>query len=193
MKLNSQYWEERYQKNEIGWDVGTISIPLKDYVDQIQDKTIKILIPGAGNSYEFEYLINNGFQNVFVLDFAQSPLDNIQKRVANCSTNQLIKSDFFEHEKKYDLIIEQTFFCALDPSLRKDYVQKMKKLLNPKGKIVGLFFQFPLTEIGPPFGGSIEEYISIFENDFYLKTLETAHNSIKPREGKELFFIFTKK
>lgn len=193
MKLNSQYWEERYKKNEIGWDVGTISIPLKDYIDQIQDKTIKILIPGAGNSHEFEYLIDNGFQNIFVLDFAQSPLDNIRKRVPNCNTNQLIKSDFFEHESNYDLIIEQTFFCALDPSLRKDYVQKMKSLLNPKGRIIGLLFQFPLTEAGPPFGGSKEEYISLFEKDFNLKTLETAHNSIKPREGNELFFIFTKK
>jgi SAM-dependent methyltransferase len=193
MKLNSNYWEERYQKNEIGWDVGTISTPLKEYIDQIEDKSIKILIPGAGNSHEFEYLITKGFHNVFVLDFAQSPLDNIQKRMPNCNTNQLIKSDFFEHEGTYDLIIEQTFFCALDPSLRKDYVQKMKELLNPNGKLVGLLFQFPLTEVGPPFGGSKQEYVSIFENDFHLKTFETAHNSIKPREGNELFFIFTKK
>lgn len=193
MKLNSNYWEERYQNNEIGWDVGTISTPLKEYINQIEDKSIKILIPGAGNSHEFDYLIANGFQNVFVLDFAQSPLDNILKRVPNFNPNQLIKSDFFEHENKYDLIIEQTFFCALEPSLRKGYVQKMKELLNPNGKLAGLFFQFPLTEVGPPFGGSKEEYSSLFENDFYLKILETAHNSIKPREGNELFFIFTKK
>jgi hypothetical protein len=193
MKLNSNYWEERYKKNEIGWDVGTISTPLKEYIDQIEDKSLKILIPGAGNSHEFEYLIAKGFQNVFVLDFAQSPLDNILKRVPNCTTNQLIKSDFFEHKNNYDLIIEQTFFCAIDPSLRKDYVIKMKELLLPKGKLIGLLFQFPLTEVGPPFGGSKNEYLSLFENNFEIKTLVTAHNSIKPRQGNELFFIFTKK
>ncbi len=193
MKLNSNYWEERYSNQETGWDVGKITTPLKEYIDQIEDKSIKILIPGAGNSYEFEYLINNGFENVYVLDFAQSPLDNIKKRIPNCNTNQLIKSDFFEHIGNYDLIIEQTFFCALDPSLRKDYVQKMKSLLTPKGKIVGLLFQFPLTEVGPPFGGSKGEYISLFEYDFEIKTLETANNSIKPRQENELFFIFNKK
>jgi methyl halide transferase len=193
MKLNSSYWEERYKNNEIGWDLGTISTPLKVYIDQIKDKSIKILIPGAGNSYEFDYLIENGFKNVFVLDFAQSPLNSILKRVPKCNPNQLIKSDFFEHENKYDLIIEQTFFCALEPSLRKDYVQKMKELLNPNGKLAGLLFQFPLTEVGPPFGGSKEEYISLFESDFNIKKMDTAHNSIKPREGNELFFIFTKK
>jgi len=45
----------------------------------------------------------------------------------------------------------------------------MKELLNPKGKLIGLLFQFPLTEVGPPFGGSKEEYNSLFENDFDIK------------------------
>lgn len=193
MKLNSDYWENRYKTNEISWDAGTITTPLKEYIDQIEDKSIKILIPGAGNSYEFEYLINNGFQNVYVLDFAQSPLDNIKERVSNCNENQLIKSDFFEHDATYDLILEQTFFCAIDPSLRENYVAKMKSLLNSNGKIAGLLFQFPLTDVGPPFGGSKSEYLSLFQNDFEVKTLETAYNSIKPRQGNELFFIFTKK
>lgn len=193
MQLNSNYWEERYEKNEIGWDVGCISTPLKAYVDQIKDKSIRILIPGGGNSYEFEYLMNKGFENVFVLDYAQIPLDNIKNRVPNCRKDQLIRCDFFEHEGSYELIIEQTFFCALEPSLRNNYVQKMKSLLKPNGKLVGLLFQFPLTEVGPPFGGSKEEYLSLFEYDFKIKTLETANNSIKPREGNELFFIFIKK
>lgn len=193
MKLNSDYWENRYKTNEISWDAGTITTPLKEYIDQIEDKSIKILIPGAGNSYEFEYLLNNGFQNVYVLDFAQSPLDNIKERVSNCNENSLIKSDFFEHNETYDLILEQTFFCAIDPSLRGNYVSKMNSLLNTNGKIAGLLFQFPLTQVGPPFGGSKSEYLALFQNDFEVKTLETAYNSIKPRQGNELFFIFTKK
>lgn len=193
MKLNSAYWEKRYKNKETGWDVGEISTPLKDYIDQINDKSIKVLIPGGGNSYEFEYLLKKGFKNVFVLDFAQTPLDNIKNRVSGCNSNQLIKSDFFEHENEYDLILEQTFFCALEPALRKNYVRKMKSLLKPNGKLVGLLFQFPLTETGPPFGGSKDEYLTLFQSDFHVNKLETAHNSIKPRLGNELFFIFTKK
>lgn len=193
MQLNSNYWENRYQKKETSWDVGKITYPLKEYIDQIKDKSIKILIPGAGNSHEFDYLLNNGFENVYVLDFAQIPLDAIKRRVPNSNPEQLIKSDFFDHENQYDLIIEQTFFCALDSSLRKEYVHKMISLLKPKGKLVGLLFQFPLTQVGPPFGGSKEEYSSLFELDFEIKTLETANNSIKPRQGNELFFIFIKK
>jgi cyclopropane fatty-acyl-phospholipid synthase-like methyltransferase len=193
MKLTSKYWEERYQQGEDKWDVGEISKPIKEYIDQITDKKIKILIPGAGNGYEFEYLINNGFKNSFVVDYAETPLENIKKRIPDLNENQVINSDFFELEGKFDLIIEQTFFCALNPELREEYVRKMKSILNPKGKIAGLLFQFPLTTEGPPFGGSKEEYIALFQKDFNSITMETAHNSIAPRKNKELFVIFEKK
>ena len=193
MKLNKEYWEERYQKGEDQWNVGDISIPIKEYIDQITYINIKILIPGAGNGYELEYLIEKDFKNSYVVDYAPTPLENIKKRIPNLNESQIINADFFELEGQYDLIIEQTFFCALNPDLRHAYVQKMKALLNPKGKIVGLLFQFPLTSAGPPFGGSIEEYVSLFQNDFNIVTIETAHNSIAPRANKELFVIFEKK
>ncbi|WP_374548894.1 SAM-dependent methyltransferase [Flavobacterium sp.] len=193
MNFDAQYWQNRYLNNETGWDVKEITKPLKDYVDQINNKDLSILIPGAGNGYEYEYLIQNGFSNVTVIDIAEQPLINIKNRVENYIDENLICDDFFNHTKKYDLIIEQTFFCALNPSLRNKYAEKTNELLQPKGKIIGLLFQFPLTEDGPPFGGSESEYIKLFSDNFKIKTLETAYNSIKPREGRELFFIFEKK
>jgi methyl halide transferase len=192
-QLSSDYWENRYQKEEIGWDVGEITTPLKEYINQIADKNLKILIPGAGNGYELDYFLVQGFQNVFIADFAQSPLQNIKKRIPDFPERQLIQSDFFELEGKYDLILEQTFFCALSPELRTDYVTKIHSLLSEKGKLFGLLFDFPLTEEGPPYGGSKEEYLNLFSEKFYIKTLETAYNSIKPRAQRELFFIFEAK
>lgn len=193
MKLNSKYWENRYKNNDIGWDCGMITTPLKDYIDQISDTSLKILIPGAGNSYEFEYLIQKGFTNVSVLDYAPTPLNKLKEKFPHVDEKDFIEKDFFKLENQFDVIIEQTFFCALDLELRINYAKKMHSPLKPKGIIVGVLFQFPLTEVGPPFGGSIEEYQKLFQSDFHIKKLETAYNSIKPREGKELFFIFTKK
>ena len=66
-------------------------------------------------------------------------------------------------------------------------------MLNKGGKLVGLLFDFPLTEEGPPFGGSLEEYKNTFSKQFNIKILETSFNSIKPRLGRELFIIFEKK
>ena len=183
------YWEERYQKGETGWDAGKITTPIKEYIDQLTNKNLKILIPGAGNGYEFDYLIEKGFKNVYVIDIAETPLENIKKRKPEFATH-LLHADFFSLETKFDLILEQTFFCALPPEMRPQYIEKMASILNPKGKLAGLLFDFPLTSEGPPFGGSKEEYINRFAPKFEIKKLERSYNSIKPRENKELFFIF---
>lgn len=192
INTNKTYWENRYKNNEIGWDTGSITTPLKEYIDQINNKELTILIPGAGNGYEFDYLITNGFKNVTVIDIAEQPIKNLQNRNPKYIDN-IIQTDFFNYTGTFDLILEQTFFCALNPKMRSKYVTKMYSLLNKNGKIAGLLFDFPLTEIGPPFGGSMKEYDALFTKKFTLKKLKKAYNSIKPRKDKELFFIFEKK
>jgi len=52
MNFDEQYWTERYDAGKDGWDLGCISPPIKEYIDQLTNKDIKILIPGAGNSHE---------------------------------------------------------------------------------------------------------------------------------------------
>ncbi|NNE31544.1 MAG: SAM-dependent methyltransferase [Winogradskyella sp.] len=192
-KLDEIYWSHRYRNRDTGWNIGYISTPLKYYIDQLEDKSIKILIPGAGNSYEAEYLWQLGYKNVYIADIAIQPLSNFKERVPDFPDTQLLHIDFFDIEDSFDLILEQTFFCAINPSLRSKYVSKSNVLLKPKGKIVGLFFDFELTSQGPPFGGDLVEYKRLFSDYFYIRLLEKSINSIKERQGKELFFIFEKK
>lgn len=188
--MDKTYWEARYTSEQTGWNIGYVSTPLKAYFDQLTDKTLKILIPGAGNSYEAEYLWSIGFKNVYVLDFAKQPLQHFKERVPDFPDNQLLHSDFFALNDNFDLIIEQTFFSALNPNLRTQYVSQMSQLLKPNGKLVGLLFNSEFDKAGPPFGGSLSDYQSLFKTNFKIKVLEPSINSIKERQGKELFFIF---
>jgi len=193
MNRSKQYWEHRYLENNLGWDIGYVSPPLKSYIDQLANKDIKILVPGAGNGYEATYLFERGFKNVYVVDIAQHPLSTIKARTPEFPSSRLIRQDFFEFsEGGFDLIIEQTFFCSLPPTLRTAYALKMSDLLKDSGKLVGLLFDFKLSDQGPPFGGSPNEYKALFNRYFNCSTLEKAYNSIEPRKGKELFFIFEK-
>lgn len=187
MELNKDFWNDRYVNQQMGWDIGYPSTPLKEFIDTMEDKRIRILIPGCGNAYEAEYLHQQGFENVFVIDIAPLALEGFSERVPEFPKDHLILGDFFEHEVEYDLILEQTFFCALNPDLRSDYAKKMQELLAPKGKLAGVMFHFELTEKGPPFGGSAEEYRDYFEEYFEIDSLEECKNSIKPRLGKELW------
>ena len=191
--FNKEYWEHKYRNNKTGWDIGYISTPMKFYIDQLTNKSLHILIPGAGNGHEIEYLHKKGFTNLTVIDIAEQPLKNIKDRIPDFPINKLINQNFFDHNQTYDLILEQTFFCALHPEDRITYVQKMNRLLNNKGKLAGLLFDFELTHNGPPFGGSKTEYIELFKSNFHINLLEKCYNSIKPRHDRELFFIFEKK
>jgi len=193
MILDEDFWDLKYQVKNTGWDLGRISTPLKEYFDQLTQKNLKILIPGGGNSYEAEYLYNKGFSNVFVVDLSETALNNLQKRIPGFPKEHLIHSNFFDFEETFDLIIEQTFFCAMNPKLRPQYAIKMNDLLNPKGKLVGLLFCVPLYDNRPPFGGTKEEYLPYFFPYFDLEIIELSYNSVSERKNEELFIKFIKK
>ncbi|WP_028890027.1 methyltransferase domain-containing protein [Tenacibaculum ovolyticum] len=193
MNLSKDFWENKYKANKTGWDLGEVSPSLKAYFDQLEDKELKILIPGGGNSYEAEYLFNKGFKNVFIVDLSETALENIQKRVPSFPNSQLILGNFFDLDTTFDLVIEQTFFCALNPDLRKKYAQKMNEILNENGKLVGLLFNAKLNEDHPPFGGDKEEYITYFKPYFTFNVFEKCYNSYHNRQEMELFIKFIKR
>jgi methyl halide transferase len=192
------YWTERYQNQKTGWDIGYPSTPLKIYIDQLTNKDIHILIPGAGNAYEAEYLLAQGFKNIFVMDISSIPLQNFKIRNPLFPAKKLIEANFFEHSGQYDLIIEQAFFCSFEPTKenREMYGRQMAALLKPKAKLAGVWFDIPLIEGNMdkrPFGGSKTEYLQYLSPYFQVKTFDTCYNSIEPRAGQELFGIFIKK
>lgn len=192
MKIPDNYWEERYQLKQTGWDIGSVSPPLKEYFDQLSKKDLRILIPGAGRAWEAEYLFKNGFSKVFVLDYSTTAISDFLKRYPYFPKNQIINDDFFKHKGQYDLIVEQTFFSALLPTQRQDYAISMYEKLCISGKLVGLLFNHEFAFTGPPFGGTVAEYTELFSPMFEIEILETATNSIEPRMRRELFILLRK-
>ncbi len=193
MEITKEFWNERYKSGETGWDLGAVSPPLQKYTDGITNKDLRILIPGCGNAYEAEHLIESGFTNVFIIDISELAVESFKKRYPQFPETHIFCSDFFSHNSTYDLILEQTFFCALSPNLRESYVLKMHELLAKDGRLVGLLFDDVLNVDKPPFGGNREEYTKLFENYFIFDTFETAYNSIEQRTNRELFINFRKK
>jgi len=187
--MDNTYWNNRYLNDDAPWDASSITTPIKEYIDQLTDKSLRILIPGCGNAHEAEYLFRQGFTAVYLCDWAEQSLQNFADRVPNFPKDQLLCSDFFKLDQEFDLVIEQTFFCTLETlAQRQAYAKKVKDLLPDGGKLVGLFFEMEKKD-GPPFGGNREEYRGIFGPLFSEVRFELAHNSIKPRAGKELFGI----
>ncbi|WP_435979148.1 methyltransferase domain-containing protein [Psychrobacter sp. DM4] len=187
-----EFWQQRYESGSIQWDMGQVSPPLKAYIDQLPESTKdqRILVPGAGNAYEVGYLHEQGFTNVVLVDFAPAPIKDFAKRYPDFPAEHSICADFFELSPKdyqFDWILEQTFFCAINPSRRDEYVEQMAALLKPNGKLIGLLFNVDFGRDEPPFGGTLKEYQKRFAPYFNIDVMETSTNSHPARQGSELF------
>jgi SAM-dependent methyltransferase len=135
--------------------------------------------------------LQQGFTNITVIDIAPTLIAVLKQKFVNHPNINIILGDFFEHKGEYDWIIEQTFFCALPPTMRPKYVWKMHQLLAPKGKIAGLLFNREFEE-GPPFGGNKAEYTNLFSGAFTIQKMEVCNNSVAPRANSELFIELEK-
>jgi SAM-dependent methyltransferase len=196
--FDAPYWQARYgTPGRTGWDAGRATPPLRAYFDQLAvSQQPRILIPGAGRAYEAEYLHRLGFRHMVVADLAPEPLAELAARVPDFPKENLWLADFFAlaPTEPFDLLIEQTFFCAIDPSLRPAYARQCAALLRPGGKLVGLLFDTEFAGASePPFGGSRAEYTAYFEPYFHFIHFDTAHNSLPARAGRELFICLQKR
>jgi SAM-dependent methyltransferase len=185
--LDQTYWNTRWEKGDTGWDIGYAAPAITEYMSKYPNKHAEILIPGCGNAYEAEWLATHGFTNITLIDIAPKAVARLKEKFQKIAEVKVLCEDFFQHQAKYDLIIEQTFFCAIPPVKRKEYVEKAASLLKPHGKIVGVLFGKSFDQPGPPFGGGAYEYKLLFEPLFVIHKMESCYNSIPPRAGTELF------
>ena len=189
--LDQTYWNNQYKANTTNWDLGEVSPPIQTYIDGLKDKSINILIPGCGNSYEAEYLLHKGFTNITLIDIAPLLIESLQQKFQGNKNITVVLADFFEHEGRYDLIIEQTFFCALPPAMRQKYVYKTHQLLTGKGLLVGLLFN-RMFEQGPAFGGCKIEYEKLFNDAFLFNKIEPCISSATQRINTEIWIELQK-
>jgi thiopurine S-methyltransferase len=193
--LDSSFWNLRYQNNQTGWDLGEISNPIKKWFDNQENKKINILIPGAGKGHEVKYGFENGFGNIFYMDLSSCAADLFKEICPLFPKDQILTGDFFSLKKPlfFDVIIEQTFFCAIHPVLRPNYVEKTNEILKENGKIIGLLFNREFDTNGPPFGGTEKEYRGLFNSKFNFKKFENSLLSSLPRKEYEFWIELIKK
>ena len=192
-ELNADFWNHRWKSGLTGWDIGYASPPLVEYMSQYEDKSVSILIPGCGNSYEAENLLSKGFDDITLIDISEELTNRLRERFKKAPQVKVIYEDFFNHVGQYDLILEQTFFCAQILERREEYVRHIASLLKRGGRLVGVLFNVDFGKEGPPFGGDENEYRKLFSGLFDIRVMSPCYNSIPPRAGSELFVVMVKK
>ena len=195
-KINTpKFWNDIYKKKEAGWDTGSTTPAFVNYFKSIKTSK-KIIVPGAGNGYDCIYLSSLN-HSVYAVDFAEKAIDNMNSN--NVSNLNIIFEDYFNLDSKYnntfDYFLEYTFYCAINPSRRYEYIKKAYNLLKPNGIFVGFLLPVnkPLGSDGPPFGVPLKQTEKIFSDFFKDIKISKSKYSIKARIDNELFITMKKK
>ena len=84
------------------------------------------------------------------------------------------------YTNKFNVIVEHTCFCAIDPKNRINYIKMVYEILKPNGKFVGLLFPIDkdTSEGDPPFAIDLDSTISLISDYLSLILYESPSHSI---------------
>ncbi len=193
------FWNLKYTNNEHGWDIGEATPIFKNWSSKLKSpENINICIPGCGYGHDAIYLANAGF-NVYAFDFSKDAINNLNSRITSGIFLKTYCVDFFkisnDFHHQFDFILEYTFYCAISPSKRLQYVDKCHGLLKEKGRLISIMLPFENNRRsnGPPFQVTRDELTLNFEKKFNVIKIEKSNLSIEPRKDIELYVEYEKK
>jgi len=188
-------WQRHYEENDLGWDLGQVAPPFVKLWQEEKLPLGKVLVPGCGRGHEVVFMAENGF-DVTAIDFSSGAVTYLKNALKKRNLEgRILHQDFFSldesHEGVYDLVLEQTFFCAISPKQRRDYVLNVSRILKPGGILVGLFYHTD-EQGGPPYNTTREDIEMHFSKKFEIQELDKTSLSTEQRKDKEWLGILKK-
>lgn len=187
-ELGADFWNGRYLTGETGWDLGEPSPPFVALHREGRIAPCEVVVPGCGAGWEVAWLAARGYR-VTGIDFAPEALARTRARLdAGGLVAELVAADLLHPPEalwgRFDLMLEQTCFCAIDPVRRDDYVNAAWRLLKPGGRLIGLFYAHGKPG-GPPFHTEPDEVAARFGGRFEVASLALTPHSHERRQGEE--------
>ena len=193
---DKQFWEDLYISGDATWDLGG-STPIFESISK-DISPGKICIIGCGKGHDAVMFAKKKFE-VTAIDFAPSAISYLNHLAADAKVDiHAINTDIFnlsnEYYNQFNYVIEQTCFCAINPTMRNNYEQLVSNLLVKGGLLIGLWFPLDknISEGGPPWATSIDEVKNLFSTRWEIERDEFSSLSIKPRKDREKLIVFRK-
>lgn len=193
--MTLEYWEQRYQSQDMPWEKGEASPGLVDFLAQHPELPRgSVAIPGCGTGHDVRAFASAGF-TAFGFDLAPSAIRLATERTEAARLTAKFQLSDFLHDsppKKFDWVFEHTLFCAIKPDEREGYVQAVDRWLAPMGNYLAVDYLVPPDREGPPFSTNREEQCRRFSPLFDL-VAEWTPRSFPNRAGLELMFWWRRK
>ena len=175
-------WEQAYLDGHSPWDLGEAPPALVRFIEGLIDPDdpaasthTRVFVPGTGRGHDARAFARAGF-DVTANDIAPSAVAEGQALdEAEGLTMTWLAGDLFalppELDGTFDIVWEQTCFCAIPPERRDDYVAAVARLVRPGGTWVGVLWNVGRPG-GPPFAITREHVEQHFLDAFEIVSIE---------------------
>ncbi len=183
------YWESRYQAEDMPWEKGAPSPGLVDFLAEHSDLPRgTVCVPGCGTGHDVRAWAQARF-SAYGFDIAPTAVQVASERTRAAGlTAEFRLADFLTAEPpfQFDWLFEHTLFCAIDPRERDAYRKAVLRWLKPRGYYLAVHYLIP-DQDGPPFGTTRGEVWDRFSTWFELQS-EWVPRSYPNRIGLERMF-----
>jgi 2-polyprenyl-3-methyl-5-hydroxy-6-metoxy-1,4-benzoquinol methylase len=138
-----EHWENIYktkQLNEVSWYQPKPETSIEIFNSFNLPKTANIIDVGAGDSFFVDFLLDNNFVNITVLDISENAINRAKKRLGTRSKKVkwiIANSATFESLQSYDFWHDRAAFHFLTKAEEiSSYIKNLHKNLNSSGKLV---------------------------------------------------------
>jgi len=187
------FWNHIYQTESPGWEIEMPSPPLAAAIPSLKIPKSRVLVLGCGSGEDAALMARAGHA-VTAVDFSEEAIGRAQKKHGDLGI-QWHQQDALQLQdawiENFDIIIEHTFYCAIQPERRNELVQLWRRYLTPGGFLIGVFFSME-KPLGPPFGGSEWEIRERLRPHLQFLNWQRCRNSLKKRMGKEVLLVAQK-
>ncbi|KFK37216.1 hypothetical protein AALP_AA4G228900 [Arabis alpina] len=184
-------WEKSWEEGATPWDLGKPT-PIIVHLNETGSlPNGRALVPGCGTGYDVVAMACPD-RHVVGLDVSKTAVERSSKKFSslpNAKYFSFLCEDFFTWElaEKFDLIVDYTFFCAFEPSVRPLWAQRTEKLLKPDGELITLMFPIEERAGGPPYTVSVSDYEKVLiPLGFVATSIVDNELAVGPRKGIEM-------
>jgi SAM-dependent methyltransferase len=186
-----KFWDAAYDEKRDGWELGDVAPPIARALREMRGPG-RAIVFGCGRGHEVRAAARAGFDVVGV-DFAAQPIEDAARMTPADLAKHVTwrRADIFAQgdEGTFDLLVEHTSYCAIDPKRRDEWIRVARKVLKPGGTLLGLFYAHDRPG-GPPYATTREDARAALErNGFRIERAETPEDSIERRRGNEFLVI----
>lgn len=197
-----EFWHSKWASNQIGFHLDDVNPLLIEHWHRAEPKREeKIFVPLCGKSEDLVWLATKHNQvhgvelssiavRSFFAEHFYTPLViqlNAHHELYQFDELSIYTGDYFTAPvETYDIVYDRAALVALPEEMRKEYVERLKSLLNPGGRILLVTLDYEQHEMaGPPFSVPQEEIEQLFAEFSVERLHQDSANAQHPKRAKK--------